>query len=130
MKRWFLLIGFLVLTVGGGLTIGSITQPGEWYAHLAKPSFNPPSRVFAPVWTSLYIFIAVGGWRAWQLDRGGRRMWLWWGQLGLNFLWSPLFFGAHLIGLAFVTLLLLLVMIVSFIIASIQKDRVAILLFA
>ena len=49
MNRWLSLIGFLVLTIGGGLAIGIVTAPGEWYAALAKPAFNPPNWIFAPV---------------------------------------------------------------------------------
>lgn len=63
MKRWLARIGFLVLTVGGGLAVGFVTAPGEWYAGLAKPAFNPPSWLFAPVWSVLYVLIAVAGWR-------------------------------------------------------------------
>src|SRR4051794_28977474 len=83
-----------------------ITAPGEWYAALAKPSFNPPNWLFAPVWTVLYVLIAVAGWRTFERDQRGGPMKLWWAQLALNFLWSPVFFGAHRIGLALLIILL------------------------
>jgi tryptophan-rich sensory protein len=51
--------------VGGGLAIGFLTTPGEWYARLNKPAFNPPPWIFGPVWTLLYVLIAIAGWRVW-----------------------------------------------------------------
>ena len=84
MNRWLVLIGFLVLTVGSGITIGFLTAPGEWYAGLAKPAFNPPNWIFAPVWTVLYILIAFAGWRTFEHNRGGGVMRLWWAQLVLS----------------------------------------------
>jgi len=63
MHRFLPLIVFLAVTLGGGLALGSLSQPGEWYASLAKPSFNPPAWVFGPVWTVLYVLIALAGWR-------------------------------------------------------------------
>ena len=130
MNRWLVLIGFLVLTVGSGITIGFLTAPGEWYAGLAKPAFNPPNWIFAPVWTVLYILIAFAGWRTFERNRGGWVMRLWWAQLVLNFLWSPTFFAAHRIGLALLVILLLLAAILAFIIMSWRQDRVAAWLFA
>lgn len=62
---------FIGLVLGGGLILGFLTAPGEWCAGLAKPAFNPPSWLFGPVWTVLYIFIAIAGWRVWQRDRIG-----------------------------------------------------------
>jgi len=123
------LVPFLVLVIGGGLAIGFFTAPGEWYAALAKPAFNPPSWVFAPVWTVLYVLIAVAGWRVWRTDAGGSPMRIWWVQLVLNFLWSPTFFAAHLIGLGLVVILLLLASILAFINAAWRQDRLAAWMF-
>lgn len=130
MNRFGSLILFLVLVIGGGLAIGYVTAPGEWYAGLAKPSFNPPGWIFGPVWTVLYVLIAVAGWRVWQHDRRGLPMRLWWAQLGLNFLWSPVSFAAHRIGLALLVILLLLAAILAFIGTAWRQDRVAAWLFA
>jgi len=129
VKNWPALILFLILVVGGGLTIGFLTAPGAWYAGLAKPSFNPPNWLFAPVWTALYVLIAIAGWRTFERDRSGWPMRLWWAQLALNFLWSPVFFTAHQIGVALVIILLLLAAILAFIAASWRQDRVAAWLF-
>jgi tryptophan-rich sensory protein len=130
MNRVLLLVLFLLLVVGGGLAIGYLTAPGEWYASLIKPSFNPPNWVFGPVWTVLYVLIAVAGWRTFRRDRGGAAMKLWWAQLVLNFLWSPVFFAAHRIDLALIVIVLLLVFILAFIVASRRQDAVAAWLFA
>jgi tryptophan-rich sensory protein len=129
MNRWLSLFGFLVLVIGGGLAIGFLTAPGEWYAGLAKPSFNPPGWIFGPVWSVLYVLIAVTGWRTFERDRSGRPMRLWWGQLALNFLWSPVFFAAHRIGLALAIVLLMLAAILAFIATVRRQDRMAAWLF-
>jgi tryptophan-rich sensory protein len=129
MNRWLSLIGFLVLVIGGGLAIGYVTALGEWYAGLAKPSFNPPSWIFGPVWTVLYVLIAVAGWRTFERDRRGWPMKVWWAQLALNFLWTPVFFAAHQVGLALVVILLMLAAILAFIAMSWRQDRVAAWLF-
>lgn len=123
------LLMFLTLVVGGGLAIGYFTAPGEWYARLEKPSFNPPGWVFGPVWTMLYVLIAIAGWRVWRQDGAGWPVRFWWGQLALNFLWSPTFFAAHLIGAALAVVLLLLAAILGFIAASWRQDQPAALLF-
>jgi tryptophan-rich sensory protein len=129
MNHRVALILFFVLVVGGGLAIGYLTAPGEWYARLAKPAFNPPGWIFGPVWTVLYVLIAVGGWRVWQRDRTSWPMKLWWTQLVLNCLWSPVFFSAHQIGLALAVILLLLAAILAFIATAWRQDRAAAWLF-
>lgn len=130
MNRWLSLLGFFALVIGGGLAIGYLTAPGQWYAGLAKPSFNPPNWIFGPVWTVLYVLIAVVGWRTFERGRGGWPMRLWWAQLALNFLWSPVFFAAHRIGLALVVILLMLATNLSFIRTVWRQDRMAAWLFA
>lgn len=123
------ILPFILLVVGGGLLIGFFTAPGEWYAALAKPSFNPPNWLFGPVWTILYVMIAIAGWRVWQADRSGMAMKLWWLQLVLNFLWSPSFFALQNITLALVIILALLLAILAFIATAWKTDRLAAWLF-
>lgn len=124
------LLLFLLLVLGGGLLIGYATLPGEWYASLAKPPFNPPNWVFAPAWTLLYVLIAVAGWRTWERERAAAAMKIWALQLVLNFAWSPTFFGAKQMGPALVVILALLASIALFIARVWNRDRVSGWLFA
>lgn len=73
-QRVLTLLAFLVLVVGGGVAIGFTTAPGDWYAGLVKPSFNPPNWIFGPVWTVLYVLIAIAGWRTWTRRKTGKSM--------------------------------------------------------
>ena len=91
-------------------------MPGEWYATLRKPSWNPPPWIFGPVWTALYLMMATAAWLVWR--RGGwagqrRALTLYLVQLALNAAWTPLFFGLKMPGLAFAEILLLLAAIVA-----------------
>ncbi len=90
------LLAFVGVTAAVAGVAGRSARPGTWYRSLDRPSFTPPDAVFPVVWTSLYALIALSGWRVWR--RRGRigRGWalgLWATQLGLNGLWSWLFFG-------------------------------------
>jgi len=123
------LIVFLLITVGGGLLIGFLTAPGEWYAGLAKPSFNPPNWLFAPVWTVLYVLIGIAGWRIWNHFRDIAAMKFWVAQMAFNFLWSPVFFGAEMPGAALVIIVILLALILAFIASAWNRDRIAAWLF-
>lgn len=90
--------------------IGSNFMPGEWYASLAKPSWNPPSSVFAPVWTALYVLMGVAAWLVWrEVGFSGARLalLLFIIQLVLNALWSYLFFGLQRPMIAFIEILVL-----------------------
>lgn len=122
------LVLFLVLVVGGGLAIGYGTAPGEWYASLAKPAFNPPAWVFAPVWTALYVLIAVAGWRVHKANARSATA-LWWAQLALNFAWSPVFFALHAIGAALIVIVALLAAVAVFVGLAWRPDRTAAWLF-
>jgi tryptophan-rich sensory protein len=128
MRSPLIYIAFLFAVVGGGLVIGTLTRPDAWYAALTKPSFNPPSWIFAPVWTVLYVMIAIAGARTFErgpaADRG-----VWLTQMALNFAWSPVFFALHRPGLALAIIFALLVLILLFIAARWVDDRVSALLF-
>lgn len=121
---------FLALMAGAGF-FGSRFPPGEWYAGLAKPSFNPPNWVFAPVWTALYIAIAVAGWRVWLSAGPSRRLTLglWLAQWALNAIWSYLFFGIQKPGWALVEIVLLFFTIVLFMVLAHPLSRAASALF-
>ncbi len=104
---------WVLVSLGAGL-VGSQFMPGEWYAALAKPSWNPPGTVFAPVWTTLYVMMGVAAWFVWrQAGFSGARgaLSLFFIQLVLNGAWSYLFFGAHLPMVAFVEIVVLWVVI-------------------
>ena len=101
------LLCFAVAGVGGWVTTPSI--PG-WYAGLAKPSWTPPDWVFGPVWSVLYLGMAVAVWLVWRQNGFSGAtvpMVLFGVQLALNGAWSWLFFGIHSPGAALVDLVLL-----------------------
>jgi len=129
MSRTQTLFVFLLLVVGGGLAIGFVTQPGQWYESLRKPWFNPPGWLFGPVWTMLYVMIAIAGWRIYQIAPKSGAMAAWAAQLALNFLWSPVFFGAQRPGAALIVLIALLAAIIAFIALSWPRDRLSAALF-
>jgi len=129
LQKYRSLVVFLLLVLGGGLLIGYATLPGAWYASLVKPPFNPPNWVFGPVWSLLYILIAIPGWRTWRQQPGNGAMRVWAAQLVLNFLWSPTFFGARMMGLALVVIVLLFIAILLFIVRAWTRDRLSAGLF-
>lgn len=87
--------GFGAVTAAAA-AVGSLSRPDAWYRALRKPWFQPPSWVFAPVWTGLYALIAASGYRVWKApssEERTRALAFWGAQLGLNAAWSWLFFG-------------------------------------
>jgi len=109
----------LVLWLGLALAagwIGSRFMPGEWYASLAKPAWNPPNAVFAPVWTVLYVFMGVAAWLVWRktgFSGATVPLALFLLQLALNSLWSYLFFGLQQPMLAFFEIVVLWIAILA-----------------
>jgi len=126
MRRALVYVIFLVAVLGGGLAIGAVARPDGWYAALAKPPFNPPNWVFAPVWSLLYVMIAVAGARTYE-RAGGFALWL--AQMALNFAWTPAFFLLHRPAVALAIVVALLFVILAFIRTRWTADRVSALLF-
>ncbi len=121
------LMGWMALTLAAAW-IGSQFMPGEWYASLVKPSWNPPSGVFAPVWTALYLMMATAAWLVWRkagFSGAGAALAFFIVQLGLNALWSYLFFGLHRPDLAFVDIVALWGMILAVTALFWREDRAA-----
>ncbi len=128
-RALILLVAFLAVVIGVGAVIGILTAPGEWYANLAKPPFNPPNWLFGPVWFALYVLIAIAGWRTFLSEPNGTGMKLWCGQMALNWLWSPVWFSLHLLWPAFVVIIAILALIIIFIANRWNRDRLSALLF-
>ena len=124
---WSLLVFFLLMVATG--TSGVFFQPGEWYRGLRKPNWTPPNWLFGPVWTVLYVMIAIAGWLVWRGAPAGIAIWLWGLQLAVNFAWSGLFFGMRRMDLAFYDVVLLWVLIAGFIVAASSISATAALLF-
>lgn len=94
---------WVLLCLGGGMAIGIFFQPGAWFRELERPGFAPPDWLFAPVWSALYVLMALAMWRV-ERHRDAkavsvaRKYFL--GQLAVNFVWTPIFFGMHAIAVA------------------------------
>jgi tryptophan-rich sensory protein len=114
-----------------GITSWLATVHGtrEWYPTLVKPWFNPPSWVFGPVWTILYFLMGVAAYLVWRkgLEESGVKtaLVLFSIQLGLNGIWSLLFFGMHSPCLAMIEIVLLWCAIVATLIAFLKQSKAA-----
>lgn len=121
-NNWHSLVFFFALiivvqTFGNLMTMPNI-QP--WYNSLNHPFWRPPNWVFGPVWTILYVMLAIVGWRLWISFDGsiGRKLKqpviiFYFLQLFFNFLWSPLFFGLHWIDTAVLDLILIILFTIA-----------------
>jgi len=119
--KFFKLLVSLILPVGLGSLAGIFTAKAipEWFDTLAKPSFNPPSYLFGPVWTVLYILMGISLFLIWNTPKTERRqkaLTVFGLQLFFNFWWSILFFSFHTIFLSVIDILLMWLLIIYMII--------------
>lgn len=118
----WLLLSFAVASFGG------LFMPGAWYQQLVKPSWTPPNWIFGPVWTLLYILMAVAAWLVWK--QGGwsaqkRPLTFYVAQIVVNALWSLIFFGRQMIGLALVDIVLLWLLLLITTVLFWSRNRIA-----
>jgi translocator protein len=101
MKNWhelsiLLLFAAICLMAAGAGALATGSSVREWYPALRKPTWNPPAWIFGPVWTALYLMMAIAAWLVWRelgFAAAVVPLGLFALQLALNALWSPLFFG-------------------------------------
>jgi len=123
-----LLVTFAAAALG---SIATGTSVGQWYQSLTKPSLTPPDWVFGPVWTALYIMMAVAAWLLWQKKGFYHVRWplaLFLLQLALNTLWSVIFFGLRSPALAAIEIVVLWLAIAATLVAFWRHSVVAALL--
>jgi len=121
-----------VIAVATASVVGQLaTYPNlaPWYAGLAKPSFNPPNWIFAPVWTTLYVLMAFAVWRILRLPKASAErslaLTLFFIQLALNAAWSWMFFGANNTLLGVINIVPQFLMILATVVAFHRLDRMA-----
>lgn len=123
----FILASFAAGAIGSLFTTPAV-QPGGWYGTLPKPPWTPPSWVFGPVWSTLYLLMGIAAWRVWR-ERARVRvnvpMALFTMQLLLNAAWSIVFFGQRQVGFAVVVIALLWLVILLTLVSFWRIHRVA-----
>jgi len=106
----FLLITFSASFMG---SIATIAAKEPWYSTLTKASFNPPDWVFAPVWTTLYLFMTIAIWSAWHKNyKDINLIYYYLIHLCFNTTWSIVFFVFHNIFLALINLIIIILFII------------------
>lgn len=122
----------LIVCLAVGYSASTVTRPSveSWYPTLIKPSFNPPNWIFMPVWTVLYIFMAVAAGLVWdkikeQNEEVKKALGFFLIQLALNAIWSYLFFGLKNPLLAFIEIALLWLMIYETYFKFVKINKIA-----
>ena len=120
----FLILSITFIASGiGGFVTASFKEP--WYSEIVLPSFNPPSWVFAPVWTTLYILMSIAVWRIWIKFFDLKILSIYFFHLLFNATWSVVFFGFHQIELALINLIIILVFIIILMKIYLHKDKLS-----
>ncbi|KEO54512.1 tryptophan-rich sensory protein TspO [Thioclava pacifica] len=119
---YFLL--FLAASAAAAAT-GIIFKPGEWYVGLKKPGFTPPNWVFPVAWTYLYVSVAYAAARVAGVEGSQIALALFAVQIALNTLWTPVFFGAHRLGMGMTVLVCLWAAVVAMMLAFFRFDLIA-----
>ena len=114
----FLIFGFVTFSASFIGSIATITSKEPWYSTLNKSGLNPPDWVFAPVWTTLYLFMTIAIWSAWHKNyKDLNLVYIYLMHLFFNTTWSIVFFVFHNIFAALINLII----IISFIIVLMIK---------
>lgn len=130
MKRIFNYVWPVLLCLAIGFTASKFQSESmiEWYPYLEKSNLTPPNLAFPIVWSVLYVFmgVALGS----ILNKGCKKeVYVWTGQMLLNFMWSIIFFTCRMPLWGFLDILLLDIFVLYFILLTYKKDKLAMYLF-
>ena len=117
-----LVITFLAPALGSYTTL-IFKEP--WYSELILPNFNPPSWVFPPVWSSLYLMMSLAIWKIWINYFDNKILKIYFVHIIFNSTWTIVFFGFHQIGYALINLLIILFFIVVLMKKYFEKDKIS-----
>ena len=117
-----LLVTFIAPVIGSYVT-SVFKEP--WYSEIIQPSFNPPSWVFPPVWSTLYVMMSIAIWRVWIAFFNSRILKLYFFHLFFNCIWSIIFFGFHQIGLALINIIVILFFIIILMREYLKVDKLS-----
>ena len=117
-----LLVTFIAPVIGSYVT-SVFKEP--WYSEIIQPSFNPPSWVFPPVWSTLYVMMSIAIWRVWTAFFNSRILKLYFFHLFFNCIWSIIFFGFHQIGLALINIIIILFFIIILMKEYLKIDKLS-----
>ena len=120
-----ILITFLAPAIGSYAT-SAFKEP--WYSELILPSFNPPSWVFAPVWSTLYLMMSFAIWKIWTKIFDSKILKIYFIHIFFNSTWTVVFFGLHQIGLALLNLIVILIFIIILMREYFTKDKISFIL--
>jgi benzodiazapine receptor len=113
IARYYSMAAFMLIVVMAA-AVGGQFAAGEWYQELNKPDWIPPEWLYGPVWSVLYLLMALAMWHVWEtrkVMRTGALIW-WLIQIALNVAWSWLFFGLTRIGWALAEMTILIGVVV------------------
>jgi len=117
-----LLVTFIAPVIGSYVT-SVFKEP--WYSEIIQPSFNPPSWVFPPVWSTLYVMMSIAIWRVWIAFFNSRILKLYFFHLFFNCIWSIIFFGFHQIALALINIIVILFFIIILMKEYLKVDKLS-----
>ena len=123
---------FIILTITflasaiGGFTTSQFKEP--WYSSLTLSPYNPPSWVFGPVWTTLYVFMSLAIWKVWTKFYETKILIIYFIHILFNASWSVVFFGFHEILLSLINLIIILAMVIYLTIIFKSRNNLSFLL--
>ena len=126
LSLFIILIITFVASAIGGFTTSQFKEP--WYSSLTLSPYNPPSWVFGPVWTTLYVFMSVAIWKVWTKFYETKILIIYFIHILFNASWSVVFFGFHEILLSLINLIIILAMVIYLTIIFKSRDNLSFVL--